>query len=303
MKRNYTVAGFKDYEGMRLCDTAQMVVSRHMFPASRNVAKWLDDIISVEKIGTKLIVHMDYLYIVTRYGIFKEHVKRAILNEMHAILAYANQHQDQILGIVMHTDFPIRQEIYKKGMPVRAVYEDKVYDLDRIEKFATGYAWESLLNDALVSFWHDLGGASYTGVKIYLENTTKIMSVNDNLGSLEWLKEYCYAYGNLYGLCIDTEHLYASTGQGLDYVSSFIAIHTQVSLMCHVNAIPSEVSPKSKKDRHSDTTLFECSVNEFSKYKALIELLESRNIPWVREVSSETMLREIEQLEEWRQGQ
>ena len=49
------------------------------------------------------------------------------------------------------------------------------------------------------------------------------------------------------------------------------------------------------RDRHSLTTVFECSQYEVKYYEELIEMLDYYKIPYIREVKSETMEREMAQ--------
>ena len=71
-----------------------------------------------------------------------------------------------------------------------------------------------------------------------------------------------------------------------------------VSTMLHLNCIPKEVAPFSNKDRHSHTTIFECTLNHEDAYIEIARRIPY-SVPWVREVKGETRDRELKQLEEW----
>ena len=129
-------------------------------------------------------------------------------------------------------------------------------------------------------------------IKVYLENTTKVGP--DLQGNFDSLYKFCKTHNFPHiGLCLDSEHYYAVEGT-FPWDISII----DVPLVYHLNTIPEEVAPKSFKDRHSFTTLSECSLNTLDQYLILIDNLNKNKIPFVREVKEETMFREMEQLQE-----
>ena len=201
----------------------------------------------------------------------------------------------------MHTDFPLK----------KSVYRHKVAD-SKIEKEYSGSLWDSskvidavnnidtVLCDSINYFYEkftEYYPMEFYPIKIYLENTTKVSTLEPQ-GTVEYLSKYLLEHSdqcNLFGLCVDTEHEYAVTGK---YYNKFdiASLACKYSIIVHLNCVPSEVKPLLCKDRHSNTTIFECSLNDKWFYLDMVKFLEESGIYFVREVHEETMNREIEQL-------
>lgn len=295
---NYTVGSARDYETINSLDTAQVVLSRRIFPSNRNYpAIFLDQ--KNHGIKTKIMVHYDYLYIASRIAILSDSIKTAVLNEIKHIVNYSAT-DNRILGIVSHTDFPIKKDVYKKGMPIEEAYTSRVYDREKLHYYCDEQLWSSLIKDSFVELAKAI--KSDNPIKVYLENTTKVLDTIEPLGHIGWLIESASENSDKLGVCLDTEHNFAVTGDSLEKNKEHLlyAKSLGVSTMVHLNTIPFEVTPGSLKDRHSSTTLFECSQFTIEQYFDFIEFLEENNIPWVREVDDETMKREQEQLLKWK---
>jgi len=293
MLKCYTITSLKSLQQMPALDVCQFTLYSGMFPAKRKTVELLKSL--SKTCQTKVIVHYDFIYIASRFGMFSERVQSEIINEVVDILQYAS-FDNRILGIVMHTDYPVKSSVVQDPTPDTILSElrSSIWNSDIVNIITTHL--DNIVEWNLQQFCTALESAlEYHGIKtpirVYLENTTKV-GPND-LGSFDNLLKFVTTHNFPHiGLCFDSEHHFAVTGEFVTNVS-----HIDVPLIYHLNTIPEEVNPFSKKDRHSFTTLTECSVNTLKKYVALTEHLEKLHIPYVREVKEETMFREIEQLQ------
>jgi hypothetical protein len=100
---------------------------------------------------------------------------------------------------------------------------------------------------------------------------------------------------DVFGICWDTEHAFASNDIIIDSYEAVEALLKVVpKLLVHLNTIESGVKRGNFKDRHSKTTIFECAEFDKDYYLRLVEMLDKLNIPYLREVKEETMFVELE---------
>lgn len=293
MKACYTISPLEQVLEIPNLFTAQITLNGRIFPSRRKTIEHLENVYS-QGAKCNLLIHEDFIYICTRYALFVDHIQRAIIAEIVSLLKYGTRN-NHIKGIVMHTDFPIR----------RALLSSKVLDTE-IEKYYKSQVWNHsfikehvLANDiaeaSICKFVTDLSAQIdfVPSFKILLENTTKVGPSNE--GSLEWIvhlfKKYPYL-SNICGIVYDTEHHYAITGEWLS-VESLQDLSKLTQIVVHLNTIPKEVKPGKGLDRHSETTISECSVNTQAFYEAYAKALDDNSIYWVREVHSDTMFREL----------
>ena len=115
--------------------------------------------------------------------------------------------------------------------------------------------------------------------------------------TIQWLIELFHKYpalSSVFGIAYDTLHQYAVDGTWLT-TAEVKEINDHICpVIVHLNTVPEEVTPGSRRDRHSLTTIYECSKNTADYYKAYAKSLDKAGIVWVREVKEETMLRELE---------
>lgn len=296
MNKNYTISNLNSVSEFPDLNICQVTLNGRNFPSTR---KTVENIRKFRNSGftTKVVLHYDFIYLVSRYILFKPHVRQAIIEEIRRINDYCSL-DNNVLGIVMHTDWSLKKDYYKSNDKVQFIrdnYNSSLWDTEYIVSIQDKLDDYSFLEKSLVLFAEDFWKAVKTiNIKILLENTTKVGPTDQ--GSLDWILDFIVRTRteSVYGIVYDTEHDYAVTGnllRNLDFITS-----KGISLLVHLNAIPSEVKSKSKKDRHSNTTLKECSCKTLSDYENYISYLEDNNIPWVREVKEETIKREIEQL-------
>jgi len=292
MKRNYTISGLKSLQDLPSLGIAQFTLNGRQFPSNRRT---VDNIKELRAKGchTKLIIHYDFIYIISRYVMFKDSVRQAIISEICSIMDYA-EHDKNVLGIVMHTDWPIKKEFQKaedKKQFITDNYNSSVWDPVKI--------WDHIDNvveNSIVLFSEHLTKmyGRFLPIKVYLENTTKVGPHNE--GALSWLMDLfarCPRLHHAFGIVYDTEHHFAVTGRWIDAEDVYKMYQAGTDVIVHVNTVPKEVIAGSCKDRHSETTIAECSVNSKEYYEAYTNYLDSKNIPWVREVHEETMFREL----------
>lgn len=250
-----------------LTEPCQVILNTHSFPGRRDASHVLQRLSSCPKV----VIHYDYTYIISRFHFFTESVKYAILYELKSIY---DSNKGNLAGIVMHTDYPISK---------LAITDETYYDSKRI--FDSSVINSSIKNEedplllSLNDFYHLFKKVvGVPSAPILLENTTK---VGPNLeGSFKYLLSYITYTdtSDVYGICFDTEHHFA-------VFNEFIVPEIPYNHIIHLNTIPPEVNNGNRKDRHSDTSIFDCSVNkDYKFYLDTFESLKARGILSFREV-------------------
>lgn len=304
---NYTISSLRSLNELPKMNCVQFTLNSRTFPGRRQTVKLLKELHPYH--NSDVIIHYDFIYIVSRYAMFKRDVKDAILAECAQIMQYACK-DSHIKGIVMHTDWSLKKKIKKTSDYSKVIiddYQGSVWNRDAIrcdiEKHYDNWLEHNIYKFCSDLFWYLNQNSMKVGCKIYLENTTKIGPDNyqGTLAHLKTILDQCPKLTELCGLAIDTEHYFAVHGEYPDVQELCnLCKGSGIDVIVHLNTTPKEVLPKSCKDRHSDTTLFECSVNDSSYYTAMAQFLTDNNIPWVREVKEDTMYREMKQIEDAR---
>lgn len=296
MKKCYTVSGINSIEKHKDFDIVQYTMNGRIFPSKRNDVQHIRDL-RRKGINTKVIIHWDFIYIASRYYFLSNQVKEAIMNKVVELINYADNEDPNILGIVMHTDWPIKKEVMNsefKDEAIKEEYKSSLWNQEALSNFIITPGL--VLKISLLNFANELRErVGSCKCKVYFENTTKVGPSGE--GCVDSLLEVFSLEPSIKDVCgivYDTEHDYAVTGQVFRDVTIFQ--DKGIDVIVHLNAIPKEVRAKSKKDRHSFTTLLECSQNSLNDYINYINYLDRYNIPWVREIKEETIEREIEQL-------
>lgn len=296
MKKNYCISSVLSIpQGM---DRVQFTENGRIYPSSRNTVQHLREFRST---GSKLpiIIHWDFVYIISRYCMMKKSVQRDIINHMAELLNYADS-DGHIEGVIMHTDWPLRKEVTKSANPeatIRAAYSSALWDTDECVNLVLSDI--NPVTQSILKFADDitakLGHAPKT--KVLLECTTKMGPQEE--GSMNYLlsliKGHSYL-SDVYGIVYDTEHAFAGTGEWLDVATLKNINDSLCQVVVHLNTVPEKVKPKSRLDRHSDNTIFECSRNTAQYYEKYAEALDQAGIPWVREVHEDIMSRELSQI-------
>ena len=134
--RNYTIGSLDALRQFPNLDICQFTLNSRIFPAKRKVVDCLSKIEGVS--NTKILVHYDFIYIISRFGMFKDFVQDAILSEIYKILTYAGTHSN-ILGIVMHTDFGLKKVCYQNPTDelIDKHYSKGLWDTDKIKRLAS----------------------------------------------------------------------------------------------------------------------------------------------------------------------
>lgn len=131
---------------------------------------------------------------------------------------------------------------------------------------------------------------------IYLENMAQSHPYLVN--SPVYLADLAKHTSPLLGICFDTLHEFASGGIAANSTSiEFLCSHNH-NVLVHLNAIEKGVAYGNFKDRHSNTTLSECTHYDLEYYREFISYLNKQGIPYIREVSTDTRNREQAQLTE-----
>ena len=216
---------------------------------------------------------------------------------MAEIINNVTAHELPVDGIVMHTDFPIQQKVWNDVSLLETRYKSACYDLSAIRKFVEKGEESYLFDCSFKELYAEVKSrlTKTPTVKICLENSTKILNGCENPtntvpGLLSYLESNSYMK-DLFGIAIDTEHDAAITKEVLRVPPE------GVTVLYHLNTIPPEAPIGKGIDRHSSTTVFECSERKFEEYDIFSKMLDSKNIPWVREIHEDAYLRELKQID------
>ena len=82
MINNYTTTASEIKESSIKFGTAQITLNGRVFPGKRKTREMLTDLLTYGDKFNKLIVHYDFIYIASRYAMFAQHVKQAIVQEV-----------------------------------------------------------------------------------------------------------------------------------------------------------------------------------------------------------------------------
>lgn len=291
MKSNYTVSTNTALSSDIHLDLCQITLNLRLFPSRRKTVEYLKKFSEAQP-NRSIIVHYDFTYIPTRFAMFKDHVRTAITTEVKNILDFSKSCK-QVKGIVFHTDYPVTKEYFKSGNKdefIKEHYKASCWDTERIYTLFKSPDSVGILG--ICEFIESIKNyLSSDTCPIFLENTTKCgpsktMSV-DNL--IDLASKYHYV-----GVCYDTEHAYAVTGEIIP-IENLLSLSKKIPLLVHLNTIPEEVKPCSCKDRHSFTIIPDNSVKSFDIMN-YAKVFDCNNIPYIREVKEETMLKELEWL-------
>lgn len=291
MRKCYTISPIKALTEIEGLELGQFTLNGRMFPSKRRTVENLKEVYNDMKCGVDSIVHYDFIYIISRFSMFSNSVKQAVIDEVVSILKYADE-CGKVKGVIMHTDFPLRKEVQSvtdKAQYIKDNYTSSVWDSVKIINNV-----DNLTESSILEFYNELKRRGEFKTKVFIENTTKIGPQNE--GSLDWILDLFKTHPelkNYFGLVYDTEHHYAVSGQWLSIEDIKSIKNTGLDVIVHLNTVPKDVKPCSRKDRHSETTIFECSLNPSHYYENFTTELDQLGIIWVREVKSETMLREI----------
>lgn len=246
-------------------------------------------------VGADVYYHFDLRYSLTKYLAYSDGVRVSLLKRFSELVKIRS---NSFRGIVVHTSCPYPDGSFGDLFPedLLKTMDNRIYDITTLSKYYPN--WKDLALDSLGKFAKDLVDSVGTlSVPIYLENvvgSTPRWST-DNFFSMS---DYIRSFG-IYGLCIDTEHLYASHGITLGGVENLLrsySISGGLPLLVHLNAIPKGVRPYRRLDRHSNTSLSECSVYSLEDYKSFVYTCKELGVPCIREVNKSVMEREIKSL-------
>lgn len=298
---NYTVSYKEDFHRLGEFNTVQITLNYRTFPGKRKSVEMFKRLCDTYP-KVRFICHYDFIYQATKYKAFTSEVKKAMLEELAGLLCLD---VPNFVGVVMHTDTPFKKEVFSSMFPEQVIdttYNSKIFNLGMLKYYIN--QWESLSIESIRELGADLRDliSALQRRKIYLENTVKT-SVPCSIYKFPttFLQDSIYPVKDIFGICVDTEHIYASHGvelqSAVNLVVDVLPGHG-ISTMLHLNCIPKEVAPFSNKDRHSHSTIFECTLNHEDAYINIARSIPYY-VPWVREVKGETRDRELKQIEEW----
>lgn len=291
MKHCYTVS--TQDASSNLFDIVQVMLSYRQSSKIKEAA--------VEKICKSrpkpFLVHWDYVNLPTKWLLFTKEKRESILYTLNNLGKLQSKYP-QFLGLVMHTtssvsgNFKTREQFLK-------LYENKyATPLYSPEEVYDKYVVDGKFNhlqfqiDSLTAFCRDFQGS----LRIWFENNTRSINnyfVLDNL--VDFLRSQDITR---YGVCYDTEHEYAQTGKEFNDISA-VCSTIDVPFIVHYNVIPNSVTPRSRVDLHSDNTIDECSVYSFTNHLRNLNWLSDNNIPFVRELNYDVILREEKLLDSY----
>ncbi len=302
MNKCYTISGLKSLEKLPEMYRAQFTLNGRVFPSNRKTVRMLEELSPYH--FTEIIIHYDFIYIASRYSMLSEGPRKAVVNELASILNYS-VNDPLIKGVVMHTDFPIRKGIWgskNEQVKIQDTYAGSIWNTQKVADMVGSKV--DLLEESVLQLFHDVVPMLKDGdhCPIFLE-TAVSRGPESWFGTTEHILDILNKHSelkSLFGLCIDTEHVWASSGDDWVKISNNFEILSQlknsVKLMFHVNTIPENVERFSGRDKHSFTTIYEDSVHTSAEITKFMDVLDSLSIPYVREVKEETMYRELNQL-------
>lgn len=235
-----------------------------------------------------IYLHWDFIYIPTRYLMLRYSVKQQLLKKLADFYRWASEDL-RVKGIVMHTDYPLRYEVLQNysESSIEKYYSKSMYDTAVIKKLSPLTICELSIKE----FYKDIKKCLKSSCPIFLENTCKVYKETNSYNTICNLIQHL---SDVYKMCLDTEHYFAVEGVYPDFLSDFS--NSNLPNLVHLNTIPASVRPKSRLDRHSTTTIFDCSVHSPQDYISLSSNLQSVGIDCIRELDYQFVLKEIEQL-------
>lgn len=324
--RSYTVSSIKDIEMMSFLERAQFTLNGRMSPSKRQTTLAL----SRMNLGnTEIFIHYDFLRTIPRFMMMNVGNRQMMIDEISDLIIFS-QRCSNLKGIVIHMDNCFKAEFVKE---YKDIHDSGKLSLDSIMKLMHKHLSSPMYVNSEVAFhlameinsgkesivefltnWYIRSffmffsylkeslekrcfNPTASHCKIYLENTTHILkektelnrpgSVLFNVGLVE------SAHSDLFGVCYDTEHAFASDDQILE--KEIIELSAKFPMMIHLNTIEKGVERGNYRDLHSKTTVFECTKYKPEYYYEFVQYLSECNIPFIREVKSDTMNRELEQ--------
>lgn len=329
--RSYCIGSLKDIELFPFMERVQFTLNSRMAPQKR---KTVEAFKKMHFPNTEVYVHYDFLRTVPRYPLMTDYGKQAMVEEMVDIIQYSLINQN-VKGIVIHMDTAFKKEMmadlsvngYSDQLFERAIKKHIISPMYKsgsdcvsiiMSTKPTGDSAFKSMNQEFLHKWYTFAVNEFYNdllqecVKrnldltkphaiVYLENTTHILTGGFDLendcvaGSVKHNTMCTVGRQNLLGVCWDLEHAFAS-GDILMSVDNLVALSAiNSNIFIHLNCIEKGVTRGSMRDRHSLTTIFECSKYEPDYYVELVQMLNHYKIPYMREVKSETMEREIQQ--------
>lgn len=285
--RNYALSCKGELDKLDGFGTVQITLNGKTYPRYRD-SKYLFTRLCDRYPHVKFICHYDYYHHVTKFAYYTERVQNQMVWEIKELCSVD---RDNFMGIVFHTD-----SVFRKGLvttsginkSVLRKYNSAFYDTQMIEAAATLRVSEGLHPHQLSFEELSLRLSSDERDMIFVE--TCVCRESSTFGEFNAIISLARDKG--FHVCWDTEHVFSSMG----WLPSETSGITQGGDIVHLNCIPMDVLPYSYLDRHSETTVFECSRETPCMYKSLAESFNKRGILWVREVSAETRIREQYQL-------
>lgn len=294
--KNYSISYRDDLAILDRFSTVQFALNPGSNPSRRQSAKMVSSLCSVFP-HVKVICHYDYNYHISKYLAYTPEVRKAFLSEVSHLTSIKHSN---FLGVVLHTD-----SVYKKGVLtdmfpeslIRSSYSKTWYDHDTVVSYLDRPSY--LTVNSIQMFFSDWI-KTFPEKPLFLENNVNTCPHDVLFGNpIELLKSAVLPIAPMgVGVCLDTEHLFAST-ISQSAVGAIQELKDSVPLLVHLNAIPRKVKRNSRLDLHSSTTLFECSQYDFETYMKLVDYLDDHQIPFVREVNKTTRERERLQLSKW----
>lgn len=292
----YSISYRDDLALLDCFDTVQFALNPGVHPVARRSAMMVRSVCSLYP-KIKVICHYDYNYHITKYSAYTREVQTAFLTEISELTSVPN---DNFLGVVVHTDSPYKMGTLTDMFPdslIHKAYSKDIYNPSVLIDYLSDPTALSL--SSIQNFFSDW--IKTNPVKgIYLENNVNTCPRDRIFGDpVDLLKRAILPVADLgVGLCLDTEHLFAST-TSYAMVSAIQELQGKLPMMVHLNCIPAKVHKNSRLDLHSSTTIFECSQYDAETYMKLVSYLDDKGIPYVREVNKTTREREDLQLRKW----
>lgn len=276
----------------------QITMNGRISPPNRNYVRLMEQFNGSKDV--KIMLHYDYINTVPRLFLINQGISKKYIDELVDIITADNEN---ILGVVMHMDYPLSNEVYLKGKGLDR-YNKPYYDFYLIKRYVGESDYPSLWKDSVLFLYERIKDAlKAKGLdvkrKIYLENTTCVLRITTTpiIGGCNSIINIINdnEMSDVFGVCLDTEHHYAVYGKFPNTAAFQNRVKNRnIDYILHLNTIPQEVrdaylNGKKYKDIHSDTTIAECSELSVEDY---INIVNSMSCPIIREVKESARIRE-----------
>lgn len=291
--------GYTTYSGgidkIKDAPALQLTLNGRITPGKRNSLDLVKGLCE-QYPDKQIIIHYDFLYIISRFAFFALWLQKAIIEECYKMLT---SNYPNFKGIVMHTDYSFSKDVLNGRKSVAEYYNKGIWESTKI---ADAFQMCPVVNpvESSIRAFYEMFFSIYpdfkSDAKVFVENSVHSGPVGHETSvfTLVTIIDRVDPEHRLFGICYDSEHQYGL--QGTDDYRAVVEFIQGMPHIVHLNTVPPEVKACSGKDRHSDTTLWECTIHDFDYYKNLIDSFPAT--VFIREIKDDAIEREFKSFED-----